>query len=85
MDIIRDMFGPGHSPLVSGAFFVLRILRFAVLAAFDTLSLPSVASRSAGRTSTGRLPFSCLAFAVETAQSCSWQFCVRTQQKKPQN
>ena len=23
MHIIRDMFGPGHSPLVSGAFFVL--------------------------------------------------------------
>jgi hypothetical protein len=22
MHIIRDMFGPGHSPLVSGAFFV---------------------------------------------------------------
>jgi len=25
MNIIRDMFGPGHSPLVSGAFFRPKI------------------------------------------------------------
>jgi len=25
MQLIRDMFGPGHSPLVSGAFFVLGV------------------------------------------------------------
>jgi len=27
MQIIRDMFGPGHSPLVSGAFFMRRFMR----------------------------------------------------------
>lgn len=32
MHIIRDMFGPGHSPLVSGAFFAWRIPALALVA-----------------------------------------------------
>jgi len=48
MQLIRDMFGPGHSPLVSGAFFARRFLRFAVPASLESLGSPPVASPLGG-------------------------------------